>query len=107
MKVTGMSDVGTGPLGVIGNIICFVLAGWWLALGHLLTALALAIVRTLGVSRRLAFPAPFLCDEGETDSKARAPRAARPRTCAVMGYRQISRARAGGVRRYQVHLALR
>jgi len=28
---------------VIGNIIWFVLAGWWLALGHLLTALALAI----------------------------------------------------------------
>jgi uncharacterized membrane protein YccF (DUF307 family) len=41
--VTGMSDIGTGPLGVIGNIIWFVLAGWWLALGHLLTALALAI----------------------------------------------------------------
>jgi len=30
-------------------------------------------------SRRPAFPAPFLPDEGETDSKARAERAARPR----------------------------
>ena len=30
-EVTGMSDIGTGPLGVIGNIIWFVLAGWWLA----------------------------------------------------------------------------
>ncbi|MGY3080746.1 hypothetical protein ACVWZZ_007154 [Bradyrhizobium sp. LM6.10] len=39
-EVTGMSDIGTGPLGVIGNIIWFLLAGWWLALGHLLTALA-------------------------------------------------------------------
>ena len=40
---TGMSDTGTGPLGVIGNIIWFVLAGWWLALGHLITAVILAI----------------------------------------------------------------
>lgn len=39
----GRSDVGTGPLGVIGNIIWFVLAGWWLALGHLVTALLLAL----------------------------------------------------------------
>ncbi len=39
----GQSDVGTGPLGTIGNIIWFVLAGWWLALGHLVTAVLLAI----------------------------------------------------------------
>jgi uncharacterized membrane protein YccF (DUF307 family) len=42
-EVTGMEDVGTGPLGVIGNIIWFVLAGWWLALAHLITALIWAI----------------------------------------------------------------
>ena len=30
---TGQEDIGTGPLGVIGNIIWLVLAGWWLALG--------------------------------------------------------------------------
>ena len=42
-EVTGMSDIGTGPLGVIGTIIWFVLAGWWLALGHFLTAIVLAI----------------------------------------------------------------
>jgi uncharacterized membrane protein YccF (DUF307 family) len=42
-EVTGMEDVGTGPLGLLGNIIWFVLAGWWLALGHLLTAIALAV----------------------------------------------------------------
>ncbi|MFT4116263.1 YccF domain-containing protein [Bradyrhizobium sp.] len=41
--VTGASDIGTGPLGLIGNIIWFVLAGWWLALGHVLTALIFAI----------------------------------------------------------------
>src|SRR3984893_5649259 len=42
-EVTGMEDVGTGPLGVIGNIIWFVLAGWWLALAHLITALIWAV----------------------------------------------------------------
>ncbi len=36
-------DIGTGPLGTLGNIIWFVLAGWWLALGHLFAALGLAI----------------------------------------------------------------
>ena len=36
-------DIGTGPLGVIGNLIWLVIAGWWLALGHLFAAAALAI----------------------------------------------------------------
>jgi uncharacterized membrane protein YccF (DUF307 family) len=40
---TGQEDIGTGPLGVIGNIIWLVLAGWWLALGHLITAVVLAV----------------------------------------------------------------
>lgn len=38
--VTGAEDIGTGTLGMIGNIIWFVVAGWWLALGHLTSALA-------------------------------------------------------------------
>ena len=42
-EVTGMSDIGTGALGVIGNIIGLGLAGWWLALGHLLTAVLFAV----------------------------------------------------------------
>ncbi len=42
-EYTGQEDIGTGPLGMIGNIIWLVLAGWWLALGHLLTAIVLAI----------------------------------------------------------------
>jgi uncharacterized membrane protein YccF (DUF307 family) len=41
--VTGQPDLGTGPLGLIGNIIWLVLAGWWLALGHLVTAVLLAV----------------------------------------------------------------
>jgi uncharacterized membrane protein YccF (DUF307 family) len=40
---TGQEDIGTGPLGVIGNIIWLVLAGWWLALGHVITAVLLAV----------------------------------------------------------------
>jgi uncharacterized membrane protein YccF (DUF307 family) len=42
-SVTGYSDIGTGPLGLIGNLIWLILAGWWLALGHVLTAIVLAI----------------------------------------------------------------
>ena len=41
--LTGASDVGTGVLGLIGNLIWLVLAGWWLALGHLVTAVVLAV----------------------------------------------------------------
>ncbi len=33
----------SGTLGFLGNVIWFILAGWWLALGHLILALALAI----------------------------------------------------------------
>jgi uncharacterized membrane protein YccF (DUF307 family) len=42
-SVTGHSDIGTGPLGVIGNLIWLLLAGWWLALAHLVTAVILAV----------------------------------------------------------------
>jgi uncharacterized membrane protein YccF (DUF307 family) len=42
-SLTGYSDIGTGPLGVIGNLIWLVLAGWWLALAHVVTAVVLAV----------------------------------------------------------------
>jgi uncharacterized membrane protein YccF (DUF307 family) len=42
-EYSGREDIGTGPLGVIGNIVWLVLAGWWLALGHLVTAILLAV----------------------------------------------------------------
>ncbi len=41
--LTGRPDLGTGTLGTIGNVIWFVLAGWWLAVMHLTAAVALAI----------------------------------------------------------------
>ena len=40
---SGREDIGTGPLGLLGNIIWLVLAGWWLALGHAVTAILLAV----------------------------------------------------------------
>jgi uncharacterized membrane protein YccF (DUF307 family) len=37
-------DTGRGgAVGAIGNVIWFVIAGWWLALGHVVTALAQAV----------------------------------------------------------------
>jgi uncharacterized membrane protein YccF (DUF307 family) len=42
-EYAGTEDAGTGPLGVLGNIVWLVLAGWWLALGHLITAILLAV----------------------------------------------------------------
>ena len=37
-------DTGrSGAAGTIGNVIWFVIAGWWLALGHVVTALAQAV----------------------------------------------------------------
>jgi uncharacterized membrane protein YccF (DUF307 family) len=39
----GTHDIGTGAFGFLGNIVWLVLAGWWLALAHLLTAILLAV----------------------------------------------------------------
>ena len=36
----GRSDIGTGPLGLIGNVVWFLLFGVWLAIGHIMAALA-------------------------------------------------------------------
>jgi uncharacterized membrane protein YccF (DUF307 family) len=41
--MTGRSDIGTGLLGTLGNIAWFILAGWWLALGHVLSAVACVV----------------------------------------------------------------
>lgn len=38
-ELYGREDIGTGGLGLIGNIIWFIFFGWWLALGHVLSAL--------------------------------------------------------------------
>lgn len=47
-RLSGRSDLGTGPLGVLGNVIWFLLAGWWLAIGHITSALA-CFVTIIGI----------------------------------------------------------
>jgi len=39
-ELTLSEDIGTGGLGMLGNIIWFVFAGLWLAIGHVLSAIA-------------------------------------------------------------------
>lgn len=41
-------DIGTGVLGLVGNVIWFVLAGVWLAIGHVLSAVA-CFVTIIGI----------------------------------------------------------
>lgn len=41
--VNGRGDIGTGALGTALNILWFLLAGWWIALGHLVIAVAQGI----------------------------------------------------------------
>lgn len=38
-ELTGRDDLGTGALGLIGNVIWFVVAGLWLAIGHVMSAI--------------------------------------------------------------------
>ena len=39
-QLTQSEDIGTGGLGMLGNIIWFIFAGFWLAIGHILSAVA-------------------------------------------------------------------
>jgi uncharacterized membrane protein YccF (DUF307 family) len=39
-ELTGRPDIGTGTIGFVGNVIWFCVAGIWLAIGHLGSALA-------------------------------------------------------------------
>lgn len=41
--ISGQGDLGTGPLGFVLNVIWFLLGGWYIALSHLLIAIAEAI----------------------------------------------------------------
>ena len=44
----GYDDIGTGCLGLLGNIIWLILAGIWLAIGHLIAAL-LCFITIIGI----------------------------------------------------------
>ncbi|MDA0747596.1 MAG: YccF domain-containing protein [bacterium] len=47
-ELTQKDDIGTGGLGILGNIIWFVLAGVWLTIGHVISALA-CFITILGI----------------------------------------------------------
>ena len=47
-NLTQTDDIGTGALGLLGNVIWFVFAGFWLAIGHLGSAL-LCFVTIIGI----------------------------------------------------------
>ena len=42
-QLYGREDIGTGAVGLVGNVVWFVLAGWWLAVMHLTFAVANAV----------------------------------------------------------------
>jgi uncharacterized membrane protein YccF (DUF307 family) len=47
-ELTNEMDIGTSPLGLVGNVIWFVFAGIWLAIGHILSAVA-CFVTIIGI----------------------------------------------------------
>jgi uncharacterized membrane protein YccF (DUF307 family) len=47
-ELTGRSDLGTGALGLAGNIVWLVFAGLWLAIGHATSAIA-CFVTIIGI----------------------------------------------------------
>lgn len=47
-QFSGATDIGTGPLGFIGNVLWFLFAGVWLAVGHVFAAL-LCFVTIIGI----------------------------------------------------------
>jgi len=47
-ELTGRRDLGTGVLGLVGNVLWFVVAGLWLAIGHVVAAFA-NLVTIIGI----------------------------------------------------------
>lgn len=46
--LSNKDDIGTGTLGLIGNVIWFIFAGLWLAIGHLVSA-GLCFITIIGI----------------------------------------------------------
>ena len=46
--INDKDDIGTGARGTLGNVIWFIFAGVWLAIGHLLSAL-LCFITIIGI----------------------------------------------------------
>ena len=72
-QVTGQPDIGTGALGTLGNVVWFIFAGVWLAIGHLLSAVA-CFVTIIGIPfgwQHLKLAAMTLAPIGKTIVDAR------------------------------------
>ena len=77
----GQADLGTSGFGTLGNVIWFVLAGIWIALGHVASALACAVT-IIGIPfawQHLKLGALALCPIGQTIVPADVAEAARQR----------------------------
>jgi len=84
-ELTGQSDLGTGGLGLLGNIIWFCLAGIWLAMGHLTAAVA-NFVTVIGIPfafQHLKLAVVSLAPIGQTIVTKEVAAAARQRNGAV------------------------
>ena len=46
--INNKDDIGTGMLGTIGNVVWFIFAGVWLAIGHVISALV-CFVTIIGI----------------------------------------------------------
>ncbi|AZL84672.1 MULTISPECIES: YccF domain-containing protein [Aliivibrio] len=46
--LTKSEDIGTGSLGFLGNVLWFIFAGFWLAIGHVISAIA-CFVTIIGI----------------------------------------------------------
>lgn len=76
--LTGRGDIGTSIFGSIGNIIWLLVAGLWIALGHLCCALACAVT-IIGIPfawQHVKLAALALCPIGKTIVDARVADAA-------------------------------
>jgi uncharacterized membrane protein YccF (DUF307 family) len=45
---SNQNDLGTGSFGTVGNVIWFIFAGFWLAIGHVISAI-LCFITILGI----------------------------------------------------------
>lgn len=63
-QIAGLGDIGTGPVGLVLNVVWFVFAGWYIALSHLLIAVA-EFVSIIGI--------PFALKDLELAKLALAP----------------------------------
>jgi uncharacterized membrane protein YccF (DUF307 family) len=63
-RATGEEDIGTGAVGVVMNVVWFLVAGWWLALLHVMVAIV-EFVTIVGI--------PFALKDLELAKLAMAP----------------------------------